>query len=197
MRVRFFGSCVAASAAVHRRRDGRHVMVGQTCPGRSPCASDGRETPAELLTSYDGCRPGWRRQDLPNCQTSASADQVHYIRSRHRLHRLDLIDRRTMAAGQESIDTVAGCCERQRMGPLFRCYTPMICMDAVSNTSITPGSPMATYRCWCSRLKKMTSGAPLNCCRLTTFPDVASSVINVPSSQAQNRRCVARSKSRP
>lgn len=40
------------------------------------------------------------------------------------LHRLDLIDRRTMAAGQESIDTVAGWCERQRMGPLFRCYTP-------------------------------------------------------------------------
>src|SRR5262245_10710538 len=116
--------CGRLSLRYHRRRDGRHVMVGQTCPGRSPCASDGRETPAELLTSYDGCRPRWRRHDLPNCQTSASADQVHYIRSRHRLHRLDLIDRRTMAAGQESIDTVAGWCERQRMGPLFRCYTP-------------------------------------------------------------------------
>src|SRR5215468_4453823 len=106
------------------------AMVDQTCPGRSPCAS---RWPGNTCRAADELRrvpPCWRMHDLPNCQTSASADQLHYIRSRHRrshqshLHRLDLIDRRTMAAGQGSIDTVAGWCERQRMGPLFRCYTP-------------------------------------------------------------------------
>src|SRR5262249_53688886 len=82
MRVRFFGSCVAASAC--------GITVGgmagmswwaKRAPVDQHAQLDGRETPAELLTSYDGCRPRWRRQDLPNCQTSASADQVHYIRT--------------------------------------------------------------------------------------------------------------------
>src|SRR5262245_24022452 len=129
MRVRFWPMCGRLSLRYHRRRYGSLLWWTKPAPVDHHAQVDGRETPAELLTSYDGCLLAGgcmtsQIAKLPhrpiNCTTSEAGTVGH---TKANLHRLDLIDRRTMAAGQESIDTVAGWCERQRMGPLFRCHT--------------------------------------------------------------------------
>src|SRR5581483_8025631 len=67
----------------------------------------------------------------------------------------------------------------------------------VSNTSISPGSPIATYRRPRAALKKTTSGTPAIGWRSTTFPESASTAARTPPSHAQYRRRPATSMSRP